>query len=419
MRQARIVGRFSAFWRAFWEGFISRAREILPEEWQSWVGGYPAPYTVTYGQEPTAEQYDRIYRTQPHVQTVVNFLAVNLAQLGIKVYRRLGNDDRIEVHDHPLAQLLRQPNPATTRYRFMADLVTDFCVNAQAFALKVRPPEGGLELYRIEPCQIRVHGDVVPRAYGWAPIGGGQVLLPPSEILHLRQPRGISPLEALRALLSEDEAATAYRSRFWQNYARLGGVIQRPAGAPRWNDDQRRMFRKQWRRYQGAQGAGRTVVLEDGMTYSQVSATAEQSQLVQSRKLSREEVAAAYHVPPAMIGIVESQGYGSIREQHKALYQDTLGPYVSMFEGDFDLQLLPEFSDNADVYVEFNINEKLQGSFEEMTAALATSTGSPYLSVNEARARVNLPKLSDPAYDKPVLRLDTASGQAQRTREGA
>jgi HK97 family phage portal protein len=398
------------WWSRWWAAFVSAVRGQLDD---------PDPSTVwAWSSQPSIGGYDRIYRCQPHVWTVVNFIAINLGQIGIKVYRRRSNDDRVEVHDHPLAVLLRQPNPATTRYRFITELVTDFCVDGVAYALKLHPPDGGLELYRIDPATITPSGDVIPREFVWRPVSGEHTItLPPSEVLYLRQPRMISPLEPLRTLLMEDQAGTEYRSRFWRNFARLGGVIHRPAGASRWTPDQRKMFRKQWRQYQGPEGSGKTVVLEDGMTYSPISATAEQSQYVQSRKLTREEVSAAFHVPPALVGIVESQGYGSIREQHKALYQDTLGPYVAMLEGEFQLQLLPEFSDSEEVYVEFNIDEKLQGSFEDSVLALASSTGTPYVSVNEARARLNLPKIADPAYDKPVLRLDTAPGQMQRTAQ--
>ena len=34
---------------------------------------------------------------------------------------------------------------------------------------------------------------------------------------------------------------------------------------------------------------------------------------------------------------------------------------------------------------------------------------------NEARARLNLPRVNDAAYDKPVTRLDLAEGQAAKT----
>jgi HK97 family phage portal protein len=404
-----------SWWSAWWQRFVEKLR---PADTQPPSPYEPYPANWGWADQHNVEKYDRLYQSQPHVRTVVDFIAVNLGQIGIHVYRRRANDDRVRVNDHPLAKLLRQPNPSTTRDRFIVDLITDYLIDGHAYAAKIRPPGGGLELYRMEPGNVVASGDVVPRQFVWTPIAGAPpIVLPASEVLYLRQPRGLSPLESLRALLEEDQAGVAYRSRFFKNFARLGGVIYRPMGAPKWQPDQRRMFRKQWRQYQGPAGSGKTVVLEDGMTYEQITATAEQSQMVQGRKLTREEVAAAYHVPPAMIGIVESQGYGSIREQHKSLYQDTLGPHIAMLEGDFALQLLSEFSDNEDVYVEFNIDEKLQGSFEEAAGALVTSTGSPYVSVNEARARLNLPKIADPAYDKPVLRLDTAPGQDQKRRQ--
>jgi HK97 family phage portal protein len=399
-----------AWWRQWWNSLIQTTQvntEPLVNE----------PIRYLYP-DACFETYDKLYKTQPHVQTVVNFIAVNLGQVGVKVFRRVSQNDRVEVYSHPLAVLLRQPNAMTTRYRFIAEMVTDFCVDGHAYAVKVRPPGGGLELYRVAPSTIQEVDALLPLGFWWTPTGlnGQRRFLEARDVFHLQQPRGQSPLEALRKLLAEEAAATDYRSGFWRNAARLGGVIQRPAGAPRWTPEQRGLFRKQWRRYQGPAGAGKTVVLEDGMSYKEVSATAEQSQLVQSRRLSREEVAAAYHVPPAMVGIVEAQGYGSLREQHKALYQDTLGPYFAMLEGDIQLQLLSEFSDDENIYVEFNIAEKMQGAFEETATGLAQSTGAAFMSVNEARARLNLPRLPDPIYDEPVVRLDTSGGQQQKGR---
>jgi HK97 family phage portal protein len=213
-------------------------------------------------------------------------------------------------------------------------------------------------------------------------------------------------------VLAEEQAATAYREWFWANAARLGGTIQRPKDAPRWSLEQREAFRDQWRSYQGPENAGKTVVLEDGMVFEANTATARDSQLIEARKLTREEVAAAYHVPPAMIGITEAQGYGSIREQHKVLYTEVLGPWLEMLTTDLELQLVPDFGDSANVYLEFQIAAKLQGAFEEQAAAFSTAVGSPWMTRNEARARQNLPRIDDPDFDIPITRLDVAEGQA-------
>ncbi len=408
---------------SWWQRLLARfrfsardaAESLSVPWWTPWLGGGGS-------EQDRAQLYGKLYRTQPHVRTVVDFLASQLGQLGIHVYRRISDTDRVRVHGHPLAELLRIPNAATSRYRWVAELVMDYGIFGNAYAIKTRSPNR-LELYRVPAAQMTVHGDLVPRAYTWTLPSGQPMSLLPSEVFHLRQYHpdnpivGLSPLETLCNLLLEEQAATDYRAFFWRNAARLGGYLERPKDAPRWTPEQRTQFRKDWRRfYQGPKNAGRTAVLEDGMKFNPVTATARDSQLIETRKLTREEVAAAYHVPPAMIGIVESQGYGSLREQHRALYQDTLGPYVALLEGELELQLLPEFSDTEDIYVQFNINEKLQGSFDEEAQALQTGVGSPFMSRNEARARLNLPKINDAAFDVPVTRLDVAEGQAAKSR---
>lgn len=66
-----------------------------------------------------------------------------------------------------------------------------------------------------------------------------------------------------------------------------------------------------------------------------------------------------------------------------------------MIQQDLALQLLPDFPDTKDLYVEFNLAEKLRGSFEEQAVQLQTAVGGPWMSRNEARARVNLPQVEN------------------------
>jgi HK97 family phage portal protein len=408
--------------RRWWEALREVLRPLAPPP-----GLLPPPPPLSGGLwwpgSGPSGSYAVLYRAQPHVRTVVDFLAQQLGQLGIQVFRRLSDTDRVRVHNHPLARLLRTPNPGTTRAVWVSALVHDLGVFGNAYAVKVRRPNR-LELYRVTPATVQPLGDLVPRAFVWTLPDGTTFPLPASEVFHLRLYNpddpvvGLSPLETLRKVLAEEAAANDFRTWFWANGAKLGGWIGRPKDAPKWTAEQREDFRQQWANFVGPRNAGKTAVLEDGMEFTPITASARDSELVDARKLTREEVAAAYHVPPAMVGIVEAQGYGSLREQHKALYQDTLGPLVALLEGELERQLLPEFSDSdeGEVYVQFNISEKLQGSFEEEQQALSAATGSPYMSRNEARARLNLPRINDAAFDVPVTRLDLAEGQAAALR---
>ncbi len=360
--------------------------------------------------------YAQIYQTQPAVRTVIDFFARNIAQLGLHAYRRVSDTDRVRLTDHPLPRLLKRPNPATTRYRFIESTVQDAAIYANAYWLKVRPSSGPLGLVRLPAGEMRVRGTLLPTGYEWEPQSGRPPLsFAPSEIVHFRlydpgnAALGFPPLETLRRELAEYAAAGDYRQAFWKNSARVESVITRPANAPKWLPDQRRDFRKDWQEFAGAR-AGMTPVLEDGMELKPISSTARDSQFIESRKLFLEEVARAYHVPLPMVGILDHATFSNIREQHKQLYQDCLGPWLVMLEEEIELQLLGEFDAVDDVYLEFNIAEKLKGSFEEQAAALYQLTGRPVMTVHEARARLNLPSTGDPANDKIA---EVAPGQAR------
>jgi hypothetical protein len=62
--------------------------------------------------------YDAIYRTQPHVRTVVDFLARQVASTRLGLYERLADDAREELVDGAPAVFYRRPNPLRSRFAF-------------------------------------------------------------------------------------------------------------------------------------------------------------------------------------------------------------------------------------------------------------------------------------------------------------
>jgi HK97 family phage portal protein len=370
--------------------------------------------------------YATLYRTQPNVRTCVDFLARNIAQLGLHVFRRVSDTDRERLRDHGLAQLLNQPLPPEfkmTRYRLIESLVSDLGIYFNAYWLKLKQDGQLRGLLRIPPIYMSVQGGLVPTGYEMA-IGGKVWKFGPEEVVHFHgyNPEnpiaGLSPLETLRRVLAEEHAAGKYREEFWQNSARMKGFVKRPADAPEWSDAARDRFIQEFNQlYAGFGKGGSTAVLEDGMEWQEASFSAQESEYLAGRKLTREECARAYHIPLPMVGILDHATFSNIKEQHKNLYQDSLGPWLSMIEQDIELQLLPDFADSAGVYVEFNIAEKLQGSFEEQTQALQAAVGRPWMTANEARARHNLPSLE--GGDELVTPLNVLTGGQASPRDSA
>jgi HK97 family phage portal protein len=374
-----------------------------------------------------------IWRTQAQVRTVVNFLARNIAQLGLHFYRRESDVDRVRLSDHPVAALFARPNPSITTYRLIQTLVSDFAVYDRAYWVKVREGNDLLGLVPVPPSRVRPVGsswlspdefEIRPMRSTWS--DRSQVRrFPADQVVHFRgyDPEnpwsGNSPMNALRSMLIEEYEATRQRQNMWRNGARHSAWITRPVDAPGWSPEARERFTSQFRSaYTGAGGdIGGVPLLEDGMSLTAQGMDAKQMQYIEGRRLTREEVCSAYFIPPPMIGILDHATFSNIREQHNMLYQDCLGPWLAMIAQEIALQVLPDMPDASNIYAEFNIGAKMQGSFEEQAVAASTAAGRPWMTANEVRARFNLPQHDD--GDDLVVPLNVLVGGQASPRDSA
>ncbi|GAQ64059.1 phage portal protein [Streptomyces scabiei] len=383
------------------------------------AGVLPAYSAMTLRAAPW--EYETIWRTQPQVRTVISFLARNIAQLGVHVFRRVDDNDRERLTKHPLAQLLNSPLLGMTTYRFIERLVADVALYDNWYGIKLKL-NGRLRILPVPPTLIRPYGGNWIRPEKYQTAGGRDFGV--DEVIHIHgySPTdltyGESPIESLRDLLLESSEASKQRRQMWKSGARLTGVLVRPADAPDWGPKDKARFREMWRTFADGGGAeGGTPILEDGMTYDKVGFNPEQAQYIEARKLTREEVSAAYFIPPPLIGILDHATYSNIKEQHAHLYQDTLGPWTVMIQQEFAAQILPDLPDNQDVYCEFNIAEKMRGSFEEQASAMSTMVGRPVMTCNEGRARFNLPRVE--GGDELIVPMNVTEGGLASPRDTA
>lgn len=351
-----------------------------------------------------AMEYFEIWRTQAAVRRAVSFLSRNIAQLGVHLYQRNGDADRERLTDHPLAQLLQRPNPHTTRYRFLNTLAHDFFIYDCAYWWKVKGADGQRQLQHLPVPLMTPKGDnwLSPDLFEFRGQRGTR-LIPADEVLYFRgyggiSDAGMSPLESLRTVLREEWTAGEMREQIMRNGARISGYLERPKDAPGWSPEAAARFRDGWKaQYTGnGPGTGGTPVLEDGMSFKPAAQTAKDLQYIEGRKLTDEEVTRSYFIPPPMVGLLDHATFSNITEQHKMLYQDCLGPPLSMIQDEINLQLVPDFEpvNPGLFYAEFNLREKLTGNFEERQEAISKAVGGPTMTVNEARALDNRPPLT-------------------------
>lgn len=350
-----------------------------------------------------------LWKKQPYLRTVVTFIARSIAAISIHVLERDEMNGRERVRHTPLANVMTRPNSSETMYEFLYAAICEFCIYDECYiaALPLGYDDSAQWTLKRIP-QSWVVEKVVdeldpfePVEYIIQPPNGGEVLaVPGKNMLHFHgfnpdSPlEGYSPVESLRQILLEQTHAQIFRNQIWTNGGRVNSYITRPANTP-WDDKHKKKFVESFRAaYTGANASrpGGIPLLEDGMKIESLGFSAREEEFIEAAKLALSTVAAVYHVNPTMVGLLDNANYSNVREFRRMLYGDTLAPIIKMLEEKFNGFLVPLIEpDNSNVYVEFNLAEKMRGSFEEQAAVLQSAVGRPYMNVNEARAMQNLP----------------------------
>lgn len=187
---------------------------------------------------------DELFAEQPHLQTVVDFIAQNVAQLPLKCYIRHDDADRERDTTGTLPALLADPNPDMTGYDLIYSTVAEYALYGRAIWWV------GRDLESASGWQIRL----VPARWvtGWegsngfsydavklanADFASGTATVPLSECVLFNRYRpghpasALSPVESLKQTLAEQVEAQEFRRSVWSNATRISGYITRPAGA--------------------------------------------------------------------------------------------------------------------------------------------------------------------------------------------
>lgn len=369
------------------------------------------PYYVVYGGDygVSVANLDaaQLYRTQPNLRAVVSFLADNAAQIPIKVYERASDTDRPRVLNSPAALLLQNPNPDMTAYEFKRWMYSDLFLYERFLTLLFpsKETQSGWELRPIPASWIQTYKGASPFAPESIIIQVPQnaaIEIPADRfvLFHGYNPtdpmRQFSRISALKETLHEQVESNSFRRQMWRRGGRFNAYITRPKDVAQWSDAAaerfKETFKASWAGSQAGEGGGMPI-LEDGMEIKTVQFNSRDAQWAESVKLSREDCAAVYHVNPGMIWPGSGQTYASARDNARALYNDCLAPALMQATDRINMVILPRVGEPEKNYAGYDITIKTEGTFEEKISTLSSAVGAPFLSRNEARARLDLPAI--------------------------
>ncbi len=387
----------------------------------------PQVYYYSFGGDAPTQVLNytaaQLYQSQDNLRAVVDFLAASIAQLPLNVYTRNDETDRERDRTSTAAKLLRKPNEDNTTYEFIQALMTEYFVFGVVYVWVFRDAnsKSGYQMRIIPSGWIistkRRNAYAIESITVTAGRSGMTVEIPAEELVQFKtyspgNPGGyISPISSLRQTLQEQIEAGRFRRKLWSSSGRFNAQVLRPANVQPWDDNARKRFAEAFRESWGKGGSkeGSIPIMEDGMEIKPFSTSFKESEWAASVKLSRESVAAAFRVNPSLVWHSDTQTYASSKDNARALYSECLGPTLQMIQQRINSFLIPMIGMDDDVtYVEFDLKEKLKGSFEERASILQAAVGGPWMTRNEARADNNLPPVE--GGDELIVPLNVVEG---------
>ena len=333
------------------------------------------------------------------VYCCVRILAEAIASLPINLCRYTNQGTKERIYSDPLYALLHDaPNPDMTSFVFRETMMSHLLLWGNAYAQIIRDGAGRVvSMYPLMPDRMTVSRDSDTKQIyydycindsGNPYIKEGQsIRLDSYEVLHIAGLGfdgliGYSPIAMAKNAVGMTIAADKYGASFFANGATPSGVLEYPGVL---KDPTK--VRDSWdAAYRGAGKAHKTVVLEEGMKYTPVSITPEESQFLQTRKFQIDESARLYRIPPHMLADLDKSSFSNIEQQSLEFVKYTLDPWVIRWEQAMELKLLTPAQKSAGYFIKLNVDGLLRGDYASRMAGYATARQNGWMSANDIRA---------------------------------
>ncbi|EOV2223333.1 phage portal protein [Pseudomonas aeruginosa] len=347
----------------------------------------------------TAESISAVY-------AAVAAISESVAGLPLDVYRRT-DTGREKARNHPLYALLHDaPNERQTALEFREQMQRHVLLRGNAYAEIVWSRSGRVEALKpIHPDSVSILRTTDDRLiYEMTDRHGRTKRLLADEVLHLRYHTddgilGRSPLQVARDTVGLALAERTHGAKMFEQGTKLSGVIETAPGTTK---EQAAQIRESWAAGQvGVSNHGKTPVLPQGAKYSTVSMTLEDAEWIEARRLSVEEVARLFRVPPVLIGDLREANYSNAVELGRYFVTHTLRRHLVMWEQAISRSLI---NDPTTFYAEHNVEGLLRGDSLKRAQFYDYAVKGKWMLRSEVRQLENLPALEgiDDEEDSPA-----------------
>ncbi|SOB86760.1 phage portal protein, HK97 family [Sphingomonas guangdongensis] len=355
---------------------------------------------------PHSEAYveDRMLSMDAGGFTSVAYACAQIISQGLALppayVQRVTGTGREFATKHPLYNLLNaKPNRTQCSYEFREVMGWQAALHGNAYAWINRARNG--EVLELVPLDHSEVSRIDPVELGAAPtfnVGGRTY--DTRNIWHFKGPsahrRGglVTSAEARRAITLMS-VAESFGTDLFANRAALEGIMSIDGAASKEQLDQLRTQMRE--RHTGAGKRGRTAFIPAPVKYQALSATATDSQWLETRRYQIEEICRYFRVSPTKVfHTLGSQSYSSVEQAHIAHDQDTDAHWHARFAQSATNNLLSDSDRAAGYSVVIDNRDYLRGTANERADYYNKGLTGGWLTQNEAREAEGYALSNDP-----------------------
>lgn len=332
----------------------------------------------------------------------LNVIGKQLSSVPMIVRRRKTIDGKrkwVEDDFGPEVDIVARPNPSEAGFVLQWKLAMSLLAVGKGY-VEIDPL--AKELYHVKASLVRPVVNVSGRIVSYEITKSGTTMSVPVEnIVDITLPTpsseyfGQSAIEVITPALTLNYYHRRYLRKFFERGAIPAGILT--SDLPSFNDqmsggqtkDNASALSQQFNdEHQGVDKFFNLLKVSGGYKYQQVTPNLRDLVVDTIAKMSREEICAAFGVPPSTVGILEYANYANMDAQERFLWRHTILPLMRVISGAFTVQLLPRLIKNhAEVEYIYDIANVSALKEDETVKAnnLTRLVSTGIITVNEAR----------------------------------
>ena len=361
----------------------------------------------TYIGEKKAMQLSAVYRAVDLISNAVAMLPITLFAKGLRI-------------ENDLSYLVNyEPNFISTHFHLFKTVVIDILQKGNGF-LWIRRDERGIieELRYLKPENVTIlYNETTNRKrYRIKEVDGE---IDSDDIIHFMNwtddgVKGISVLANARRSLGIADASESTAQNYFEKGGAVTGVL---SGKTVLTSKQKEEVRTQWKEIMACEEGGIAIVGAD-MTFTPITISASDAQLLETRHFNVEEIARFYGVSPTLLCDLTKSSYATFEATNLDFLTNSLQPRLTNIEQELDWKLLSRQDKQVrKMHWAFETENLLRCTKTEMSQYYRDMINNGIMSVNEVRRKLDFQDVAGGDEHYIQLNMTTLSGVQNNTND--